>query len=64
MIFFRKKIHRLVNPEETDRRLREEGLDLEKGDKKAIILASLIVFGPVVLGVAAVLGLLAFWLLR
>ncbi|MDR1693315.1 MAG: hypothetical protein LBR72_08155 [Oscillospiraceae bacterium] len=62
MIFFRKRIRRLVNPDETEKRLREEGLDLEKGDLKAILLSALAVFLPVVLGIAAVLLGIAYLL--
>lgn len=49
MIFFRKKIERLVNPKETEKRLKEEPLDLEKGDLRAIIIAAFITIGPLVL---------------
>jgi len=64
MIFYNRKVQKLIDPRETEKRLREEPLDLEKGDKKAILIAAMLVFFPVVLGFCGLIALLAFLFLR
>ena len=61
-MLFNRKVRRLIDPDKTDKALKEDPLELEKGDKKAIVLAAFLVYGPVVLGMSIVLGLIA-WLL-
>lgn len=52
-MLFEKKIKRVVNvdtaEEEFERQMEEEGVELEKNDRKAMIMAALIVFVPAVL---------------
>ena len=48
MIFFRKR-NKIKVTETLERVKNEDRLELEKGDLKAIMIAALIVFGPVVL---------------
>jgi len=65
MIFFNsRKVQKLIDPHATEKRLKEEPLDLEKGDKKAILIAAMLVFFPVVLGFCGLIALLAFLFLR
>lgn len=52
-MLFEKKIKRVVDvehaEEEFERQMEEEGIEFEKNDRKAMILAALIVFVPAVL---------------
>ena len=63
-MLFEKKVRRLINPEKTDKESRENPLELEKGDMKAIIIAAFVVYGPVVLAFCGIVGLIAWFLLR
>lgn len=56
-MFFQKKINRVLKVEEAEERFEEtmENVELEKGDRLAMIIAGLLVFIPVVLGVIAFL---------
>jgi len=58
--FGKRKIDRLLDVKELEKkRDEEEPLKLEKGDLPAMLIAALIVFGPVVLGAMAIITLLA-----
>jgi len=58
--FGKRKIDRLLDVKELEKkRDEEEPLKLEKGDLPAMLIAALIVFGPVVIGAMIVITLLA-----
>ena len=60
MFFGRRKIEKLYNLEEREKKARsEDPLELEKSDLPAIIIAALITFIPVFLFLAALL--LGMW---
>jgi len=62
MIGFRKRIDKVLDVKEQERiRDEQEDVKLEKGDIPAMLIAALIVIGPVVLGAIALLLLVA-WL--
>lgn len=50
-MFFKKKLDRVLNVEEAEKRFEEqmEGQELERKDKIAMVLAALIVFVPALL---------------
>jgi len=59
-LFGKKKIDKLYNLEETEKKAKsEDKLELEKGDIPAIIIAALVTFIPVFLFLALVL--LGIW---
>ena len=60
--FFKSKVLKLVNPKKTDRELKENPLELEKGDVPAMILAAFLVLGPVFLIIIGMIFLL-YWFL-
>lgn len=62
-MFFKKKLDRVINVEEAEKRFKEqmEGQELERKDKIAMILAGLIVFVPAVLLVIGIF-LFVIWL--
>ncbi|MGO5116265.1 hypothetical protein ACTQ33_14855 [Candidatus Avoscillospira sp. LCP25S3_F1] len=61
-MLFGKKINRIVNVREAEERFEEERsqVSLEKNDRLAMILAALVVFVPVFLGIVAILLLVLF----
>ncbi|MDR1668748.1 MAG: hypothetical protein LBR76_02175 [Oscillospiraceae bacterium] len=63
-IVFKKKVHRVVDPEKSEQRRKEEPLDLEKGDLKAMMIAAFLTFLPALLVILAILALLIFVVFR
>ena len=57
----RRKMSRAQADAILERAKTEEPLELEKGDFTAMLIAAFIVFMPVLLGIAAVLGFLYFF---
>ena len=52
------KIKRVVDPEKSEKKFKEEPLELEKGDLKAMIIAGFLVFGSFVLIVGVIMAVL------
>ena len=61
-MFFGKKINRVLDVKKAEERFAEERkqLPLEKNDRLAMILAALVVFVPVLIGVIAVFLLVLY----
>ena len=60
---FYKKPNKLIDPAKTDKELKENPLEFEKGDKTAVIFAAFLAYGPILLILMAIL-LVAILLLR
>ena len=66
-MLFKRKIDRMINVEEQEEKFRKtlEKEPLEKGDLRAMIIAGLIVFVPVVIVVVLVMiGISYFFMVR
>lgn len=61
-MLFQKKVNRVIDPDKAEEEFEErmEGVELEKNDRLAMILAGFIVFIPALLLVICVLGF-AIW---
>lgn len=61
-MLFQKKVNRVIDPDKAEEEFEErmEGVELEKNDRLAMILAGFIVFIPALLLVIGVFGL-AIW---
>ena len=65
MFFFgKRRFGRLVDEKKAAKEFGELRGELEKGDLKAMVIAALITFLPLVLAVAGILLLFARWLAR
>jgi len=57
------KLDQVVDPEKAEKKFKEEPVELEKGDLKAMLIAGFLVFGPFILIVAGIM-IAAILLLR
>lgn len=62
-MLFQKKVNRVIDPDKAEEEFEErmEGVELEKNDRLAMILAGFIVFIPALLLVIGVLGLVIWF---
>jgi len=64
MLFFKRRFEKIVNEKEAIKKFAEVRPEMEKGDFKAMVIAAILVFLPIILIIAGIMFLFAWFLSR